>query len=204
MPVMTNKYIEHKLLIVMFKELQEFYDTASLEMEESIDFLKREFNHIRAGKATPALLDGIKVDYYGTLSPLNQVANISAPEARLLVIQPWDKGIIPAVEKAIHTSNLGLNPSNDGNLIRIPLPILSEERRQELVKVARDVAEKARVSVRNSRRDANDNIKNTVKEQSLPEDSRFDAEAEVQELTDKHIKKIDEMLEQKETEILSI
>lgn len=188
----------------MFKELQEYYDTASLEMDEAIDFLKREFNHIRAGKATPALLDGIKVDYYGTLSPLNQVANISAPEARLLVIQPWDKGIIPAVEKAIHTSNLGLNPSNDGNLIRIPLPILSEERRQELVKVARDVAEKARISVRNSRRDANDNVKKAVKDQSLPEDSRFDAENEIQELTDKHIKTIDEMLEQKEHEILSI
>lgn len=188
----------------MFKELQEFYDTASLEMDEAIDFLKREFNHIRAGKATPSLLDGIKVDYYGTLSPLNQVANISAPEARLLVIQPWDKGIIPAVEKAIHTSNLGLNPSNDGNLIRIPLPILSEERRQELVKVARDVAEKARISIRNSRRDANDNVKKAVKDQSLPEDSRFDAESEIQELTDKHIQKIDEMLEQKEQEILSI
>lgn len=188
----------------MFKELQEYYDTASLEMDEAIDFLKREFNHIRAGKATPALLDGIKVDYYGTLSPLNQVANISAPEARLLVIQPWDKGIIPAVEKAIHTSNLGLNPSNDGNLIRIPLPILSEERRQELVKVARDVTEKARISVRNSRRDANDNVKKAVKDQSLPEDSRFDAENEIQELTDKHIKTIDEMLEQKEHEILSI
>jgi ribosome recycling factor len=188
----------------MIPELQEFYDNASLEMDEAVDFLKREFNHIRAGKATPALLDGLKVDYYGSMNPINQVANISAPEARLLVIQPWDKGIIPAIEKAIHASNLGLNPSNDGNLIRIPLPILTEERRQELVKVARDVAEKARISVRSSRRDANDNIKNKVKEDSLPEDSRFDAETDVQTLTDKHIKKIDEMLAQKETEITSI
>jgi ribosome recycling factor len=189
---------------MLFPELQEYYDTASMEMEEAVDFLKREFNHIRAGKATPALLDGIKIDYYGSLTPLNQVANISAPEPRLLVVQPWDKGVIPIIERAIHASNLGLNPSNDGVLIRIPLPILTEERRQELVKVARDVAEKARVSVRNSRRDANDHVKNKVKKDSLPEDSRFDAETEIQTLTDKHIKKIEEMLAQKESEIISI
>jgi len=188
----------------MLQELQEYYDTASLEMDEAVDFLKREFNHIRAGKASPSLLDGIKIDYYGSLTPLNQVGNISAPEPRLLVIQPWDKGVIPAIERAIHSSNLGLNPSNDGNLIRIPLPILTEERRQELVKVARDVAEKARISVRNSRRDANDNIKAKVKKDSLPEDSRFDAETDVQTLTDKHITKIDELLTQKESEITSI
>lgn len=189
---------------MLFPELQEYYDTASMEMDEAVDFLKREFNHIRAGKASPALLDGIKIEYYGSQTPLNQMANISAPEPRLLVIQPWDKAVIPAIEKAIHASNLGLNPSNDGVLIRIPLPILTEERRQELVKVARDVAEKARVSIRNSRRDANELIKNKVKKDSLPEDSRFDAESEVQQLTDKHIKKVDEMLALKENEITSI
>lgn len=188
----------------MLPELKPFIDTAGHDMAEAIEFLKREFNHIRAGKANPSLLDGIKIDYYGALTPLNQVANISAPEPRLLVVQPWDKGMIQAIEKAIHTSNLGLNPSNDGNLIRIPLPILSEERRQELVKVARDTAEKARVSVRNNRRDANDQIKDKVKNDSLPEDSRYEAEDEVQKLTDEHIKKIDSMLAHKEEEILSI
>ncbi len=188
----------------MIPELKEFIDTAQMEMDDALDFLKREFNHIRAGKANPALLDGLKVDYYGALSPLNQVANISAPEPRLLVIQPWDKGMIPAIEKTIQASNLGLNPMNDGNLIRIPLPILSEERRKELVKVAKDIAEKARVSIRNSRRDANDNIKKTVKNDSLPEDFRFDAESQVQELTDSFTEKVDKMLEDKESEILSI
>jgi ribosome recycling factor len=188
----------------MIPELQTIYDDSHQEMELSIEYLKREFNHIRAGKANPSLLDGIKVDYYGSLTPLNQVANISAPEARLLVIQPWDKGMIQTIEKAIHASNLGLNPGNDGTLIRIPLPILSEERRRDLVKLAKDVAEKARVSIRNARRDANDAIKKEVKESSLPEDSRFDAESEVQKLTDSYITKVDEMLSHKEEEILSI
>ncbi len=188
----------------MLTDLQPHIDEAHNEMKLSIDFVKREFGNIRAGKANPQLLENIKVDYYGSLTPLNQVANISAPEPRLLVVQPWDKSMIQAIEKAILSSSLGLNPSNDGNLVRIPLPILSEERRQELVKVARDMAEKSRISVRNARRDANDAIKKQVKDDSLPEDSRFEAEEEVQKLTDQHIKKIDALLEEKEGEILSI
>lgn len=188
----------------MIPELQDHIDTAELEMGEAVDFLKRELSHLRAGKAHPSLLDGIKVEYYGAITPLNQMASVGAPEARLLVVQPWDKTTIPVIEKAILSSGLGLNPSNDGNVVRIPLPILSEERRNELVKVARDITEKARVSIRNARRQANDNIKNTVKDESLPEDSRFEAEAEVQKHTDKYISLADELLKQKEKDIVTV
>jgi len=189
---------------MILPELKPYYDEAKEEMELSIEFLKREFNHIRAGKANPSILDGIKVDYYGSKTPLNQVANVSAPEPRMLLIQPWEKAMIHPIEKAIHTSNLGLNPQNDGVLIRIPMPVLTEERRQNLVKIAKDTAEKARVSIRTARRDANENIKAEVKENSLPEDSRFASEEEIQKLTDKYNTKVDEMLKDKEEEILSI
>ena len=188
----------------MIPELNIFYEEAELEMQDAFEFLKRELSHIRAGKATPQLLDGVKVDYYGTQTPLNQLASVSAPEARMLVVQPWDKSSIQSIEKAIMSSGLGLNPNNDGTLIRIPLPVLSEERRQELVKLAHDIAESARVSVRNARRDANDHIKKAVKDNSLPEDSKFEAEEEVQKLTDKHIELIEEYLKKKESEILTV
>lgn len=173
-------------------------------MHEAMDFLRREFSHIRAGKASPTLLDGIKVDYYGNQTPLNQLAGITAPEARLLVVQPYDKSSMENIEKAIMSSGLGLNPNNDGTVIRIPLPVLSEERRKELVKLAHDIAEKARISIRNSRRDANDHIKHQCKEDSLPEDALFDAEKEIQDLTDDYIKKVDSHLEKKEEEITTV
>lgn len=188
----------------MLAELTEFIETAELEMSEALDYLKRELSHLRAGKANPTLLDGIKVDYYGAMTPLNQMASVTAPEARLLVVTPWDKSTIPAIEKAIMSSGLGLNPSNDGTIVRIPLPILSEERRNELVKVARDITEKARVSIRNSRRIANDHIKKKVKDDSLPEDSRFEAEEEIQKLTDKYINAVDDALKHKEKDILTV
>ncbi len=188
----------------MIPELEPIFEVAKEEMELSVEFLKKEFSHIRAGKATPALLDGIKVDYYGAQTPLIQLANISAPEARLLTVEPFDKSTVGDIEKAIMASGLGLNPNNDGRLIRIPLPILSEERRKELVKVAKDTAEQARVSIRNARRDANDEIKKTVKDESLPEDSRYAAEEEVQQLTDDYIKKVEEALSAKEKEILTV
>lgn len=188
----------------MLPELAEFHDTAELEMSEAIDFLKRELSHLRAGKANPALLDGIRVDYYGSMTPLNQMASVTAPEARLLVVQPWDKSSISLIEKAIMSSGLGLNPNNDGQVIRIPLPILSEERRNELVKLARHVAENARVSIRNARRDANDGVKNAVKKHHLPEDSRFAAEDTIQKLTDKYIHEVDELLKHKEKDILTV
>lgn len=186
------------------KELQLIIDTADESMDEAVKFCKKEFSHIRAGKATPSLLDGIKVDYYGSQTPLNQLANVSAPEARLLTVQPYDKSVMEDIEKAIMSAGLGLNPNNDGTIIRIPLPMLSEERRKDLVKHAGEVAENARISIRNIRRNANDEIKKTVKEESLPEDSKFEAEDEIQSITDAHTKKVDEMLSVKEEEIMTV
>ncbi|MCC5914617.1 MAG: ribosome recycling factor [Balneolaceae bacterium] len=186
------------------EELQLIIDTAEESMKEAVSFCKKEFSHIRAGKATTSLLDGIKVNYYGSQTPLNQLASVSAPEARLLVVQPFDKSTMEDIEKAIMASGLGLNPNNDGHIIRIPLPLLSEERRKELVKHAKEVAEKARISIRNTRREANDEIKSTVQEESLPEDSRFESEDAIQAHTDKHIKNVDELLEVKESEIMTV
>jgi len=186
------------------EELELIIDTAKDTMKEAIVFCKNEFSHIRAGKATPSLLDGIKVDYYGSQTPLNQLATITAPEARLLTVQPYDKSSMEDIEKAIMASGLGLNPNNDGMIIRIPLPMLSEERRVELVKHAKEVAEKARISIRNTRRDANDEIKKSVQEESLPEDSKFEAEELIQNNTDAAIKKVDELLEEKEQDIMKV
>lgn len=186
------------------EELQLIIDTAEENMVEAVAFCKKEFSHIRAGKASPALLDGIKVNYYGSQTPLNQLASVSAPEPRMLVVQPFDKSTLEDIEKAIMASGLGLNPNNDGTFIRIPLPMLSEERRKDLVKHAKDVGEKARISIRNFRRDANDEAKKMVQEESLPEDSRFESEEAVQALTDKYTKQIDELLEVKESEIMTV
>lgn len=186
------------------EKLSEILEETEMHMQEAVDFAQREFGGIRAGKATPSLLDSVKVEYYGAQTPLMQLANISAPEARLLTVEPFDKSVIVDIEKAIMSSPLGLNPNNDGTLIRIPLPMLSEERRRDLVKLAKDTAEHARVSIRNARRDANDQIKKTVKEENLPEDSRFEAEDEVQKLTDTFIQKVDALLSKKEDEIMTV
>lgn len=185
-------------------EFSDYYETAKLAMEEAIEYLKREFSHVRAGKANPELLAGVRVDYYGSLTPINQVANVSAPEPRLLVVQPWDKSMIGPIERAIQAAGLGLNPSNDGILIRVPLPLLTEERRRELVKVAKDIAEHARVSIRNARRDANDHIKKAVKKDGISEDLGYAAEQEVQKLTDHYIKEVEILLEKKEKDILTV
>jgi ribosome recycling factor len=186
------------------EDLKLVIDTAKESMNEAVAFAKKEFSHIRAGKASPALLDNIKVNYFGSQTPLNQLANISAPEARLLTVQPYDKSVLEDVEKAIMSAGLGLNPSNDGSIIRIPLPILSEERRKELAKHAKEVGEKARISIRNTRRDSNDEIKKTVDSESLPEDSRFEAEEKIQKHTDTYIAKVDQLLEKKEQEIMTV
>ncbi len=185
-------------------ELSTIISDAERSMKEAVQFCKKEFSLIRAGKATPAILENIRVDYYGSQTPLNQLANISAPEPRLLTVEPYDKSVMQDIEKAIMSGGLGLNPNNDGNLIRIPLPMLSEERRKELVKKAKEVAENARISIRNVRRDANDNIKKTVKSDSLPEDSQYEGEGKIQELTDKYIDMIEKLLEQKEKDILTV
>lgn len=186
------------------QELQVVLKEAEKEMDEAVNYFKKELSHVRAGKAQSSLLDGIKVDYYGNQTPLNQLANVSAPEARLLTVQPYDKTALENIEKAIMSAGLGLNPNNDGNIIRIPLPILSEERRKDLVKHCREIAEQARISVRNTRRDANEAIKKNVKSESLPEDSKYEAEEEVQNRTDIHTKNIDGLLEKKEEEILTV
>jgi len=186
------------------KELKKIINEADHHMDEATSYFKKELSHIRAGKARPALLDGIKVDYYGTQTPLNQLANVSAPEARMLLVEPYDKSSIENIEKAIMSAGLGLNPNNDGTVIRIPLPMLSEERRKELVKRSKEIAEDARISIRNRRREANDEIKTVVKNESLPEDSMYEAEEEVQKRTDVHTKKVEKLLEDKEEEIMTV
>jgi len=186
------------------EELQDIIDEADMKMDDAIQYLKKEFSHIRAGKANPALLSSITVEYYGAQTPLQQLGNISAPEPRMLIVQPYDKSVMTDIEKAIMASGLGLNPMNDGEIIRIPLPILTEERRKELVKIAKDKAEQARISIRNSRREANDHIKKTVESHSLPEDSKYEAEDNVQSITNNHNKSVDDLLSHKESEIMTV
>ncbi|MDX1639562.1 MAG: ribosome recycling factor [Balneolaceae bacterium] len=186
------------------QELQSIIDDADKQMDETVNFFKKELSHVRAGKAQPSLLDGVKVDYYGSQTPLNQLASINAPEARLLTVQPYDKSALEDIEKAIMSAGLGLNPNNDGNTIRIPLPMLTEERREELVKRCGEIAEEARISIRNTRREANDQIKKTVNSESLSEDAKYEAEEEVQNITDKHTEKVDQLLEKKESEIKTV
>ncbi len=186
------------------QELKSIINQADSKMDEAIQFFKTELSHIRAGKAKPSLLDSVKVDYYGSKTPLNQLANVSAPESRMLTVQPYDKSALEDIEKAIMSAGLGLNPNNDGNIIRVPLPQLTEERRKELVKRCGELAEDARISVRNTRRNANDEIKKTVEKESLSEDARYEAEEEIQSITDSHTAKVDELLEQKEKEIMTV
>jgi len=185
-------------------ELQEIIDESEMNMEEAVAFFKKELSHVRAGKANPALLEGIKVQYYGSQTPLQQLANVSAPEPRLLIVQPYDKSAMEDIEKSIMSAGLGLNPNNDGERILIPLPVLTEERRKELVKHSKDIAEKAKISIRNSRRDANDAIKKTVEKESLSEDSKYEAEDIIQKATDKYTTKVDELLAKKEEEIMTV
>lgn len=172
-------------------------------MQKAITHLEVELNKIRAGKASPAMLDGVMVDYYGAMTPLSQVASINTPEARTLVIQPWEKSLIKNIEKAIIDSNLGLAPSNDGIMIRISVPPQSEDRRKDLVKRAKAEGEHAKVGIRNLRRDANDNIKKLQKA-GLPEDLAKDGEAKSQKITDDYITKVDKHLDAKEKDIMTI
>lgn len=182
----------------------DIYLEADEKMNKVITAFQRELITLRAGRATPALLDRIEVDYYGAVTPLNQLAGISAPEARLLMIQPWDKNSMAEIEKAILKSDLGLTPNNDGNVIRLTIPQLTEERRVELVKLVRKKAEESKVSVRNIRRIANEGIKQLEKSGELSEDDRRRAQDDIQEITDQKIKEIDEVLEQKEKEIMEV
>jgi ribosome recycling factor len=173
-------------------------------MKKTVSSLKEGYGSLRTGRASASLFDKIKVDYYGDKSPLNQVANISIPEARLIVIQPWDKGLIGEIEKAIRSSELSLNPSNDGKVIRIAIPPLTEERRKELVKIAKGQAEQSRVGVRNIRRDGNEELKKQLKDGNLTEDEERAAGEELQKLTDNYITRINQVLEEKEKEIMEV
>jgi ribosome recycling factor len=173
-------------------------------MRSTVDAVLRDLGTMRTGRASVAMLDTIRVDYYGTATPLNQVGNLSVPDPTLITLQPWDPSLLPAIEKAIRTSDLDLNPQNDGKIIRIPIPSLTEERRKNLVKVAHKQAEEGRVAVRNVRRDANEHLKKLLKEHDVSEDDEKQALAEVQKLTDQHIEEINAALKKKETEIMEV
>lgn len=184
--------------------VKEIYRDVEERMAKAIAALKSDFNSVRAGRANPALLDRLNVEYYGTLTPIKQMANISAPEPRLLVIQAWDKSAVPDIEKAILKSDLGLTPNNDGTVIRLAIPQLTEERRTELVKIVRRKAEEGKVAIRNIRRDANDLIKAMQKSGELSEDEERRSQEEIQKITDRHIKLVDEQLSLKEAEIMEV
>lgn len=177
---------------------------AETKMKKAISAYKEELQSIRAGRANPALLDRISVEYYGQITPLKQIGSISAPEPRLLVIQPWDPNLIPEIEKAILKSDLGLNPSNDGKLIRLQIPQLTEERRKELTKLVKKNGENSKISIRNIRRDGIDQIKKMEKNKEITEDQKIQAEEEMQKLTDKYTKEVDLVTKKKEEELLEI
>jgi ribosome recycling factor len=174
------------------------------DMDKSLKFLEKSFSKLRTGRASLALLDGIKVEYYGVPTPINQVASLSVPESRLIQISPWDSSVIPNIEKAIQKSELGLNPINDGKIVRINIPVLTEERRKDLVKVVRKMAEEGKVKLRNLRRDANEELKKLKKDGDIAEDELFKYQADVQKLTDDYIVKTDKILQTKEKEIMEI
>ncbi len=185
----------------MIKDIRKDADT---RMGKSIESLRQEFAKLRTGRAHTSLLDHISVSYYGSDTPLNQVANVAVEDARTLSITPWDKGMVQAIEKAIMTSDLGLNPITAGTVIRVPLPPLTEERRKDMVRVVRHEAEAARVAIRNIRRDANHHIKELLKEKEISEDDDRRAEDEIQKLTDKYVQEVDNLLAEKEKDLMSV
>lgn len=174
------------------------------QMEAAVDAMRREFASVRTGKATPALLDTVRVEAYGSKVPINQVATVNTPEPRLIVIQPWDKGVMPDIERAIQVADLGLNPSNDGNVIRVPIPPLSEERRKDMVRLLHKMAEEGKVSVRHARQEANKEIKQREHDHDISEDEARRQQDEVQRLTDQYVSRIDELMATKEAEILEV
>ncbi len=177
---------------------------ARQRMEGAIEAMRREFAGVRTGKASPALLDSIRVEAYGSHMPLSQVGTVTAPEPRMLTVQPWDMSLVKDIERALRESDLGLNPSNDGNLIRIPIPPLTEERRKEYVRLLHRLAEDGRVAVRQARKDANDEIKRRQKDGELSEDEVRREQDDVQKLTDQYVQKIEELLKKKEAEVLEV
>jgi len=184
--------------------MDDLVNDAIRRMDQSVEHTQHEFNAIRTGRASTALLDHVSIDYYGTQTPLNQLATINVPEPRMLTVQPFDPGSLKAIEKAIMESDLGLTPSNDGKLIRLPIPQLTEERRKDLVKVVRQRAEDGRIAIRNVRRDTMKHLEELVRNGDVGDDDERRAEDRVQKLTDEHVHKIDELLKRKEAEILEV
>ncbi len=187
----------------MEEQLKSLMNAATEKMDRALAFFQEEMVAVRAGKATQGVLNGVMVDYYGSQVPVTQVASVTIPDARTILIQPWEKGLIPAIEKAIMVANIGLTPSNNGEHIRLNIPPLTEERRKELVKQVRSEAENARVSMRNARRDAVEGFKKAQKD-GMPEDMAKDGEDEAQKLTDRYSKKLDELVAEKEREIMTV
>jgi ribosome recycling factor len=177
---------------------------ARAHMEKAVEAMRREFASVRTGKASPALLDVVRVDAYGSKMPINQVATVSAPEPRLLIIQPWDKSLTHAIEKAIQTAELGLNPANDGNVIRVPIPALTEERRKDMVKMLHKLAEEGRVAIRHARQEANKELKRKQASHEVSEDEVHKQMDEVQKMTDNFIHRIDELVKSKEVEVMEV
>jgi len=187
----------------MDEEVQLYIEDAQEKMESAVQHLEKELSKLRAGRANPKILNDIQVDYYGSPTPLSQIANVSVPDPRTIAIQPWEKKMIHEIEKAIMAANIGLNPDNNGELIRLNIPALTNERRKDLVKQCKNEAENAKVSIRNTRRDTNDQLKKLIKE-GLSEDAEKDAEAKVQKITDGYGKKVDELFVEKEKDIMTI
>ena len=178
--------------------------SAEQKMQKTVETLKHDYQKVRTGRAHTGLLDHIQVDYYGSMMPVNQVANVTLADARTIAVQPWEKKMVQVVEKAIRDSDLGLNPATSGDVIRVPMPPLTEERRKELIKVVRHEAENARIAVRNIRRDANEHLKKMLKDHAVSEDDERHAQADVQKLTDRYIAEIDKVLQGKEADLLAV
>lgn len=188
----------------MLPKAKEIVDAADVKMQDTVAFLEEELKNYRVGKANPNIFNGVTVDYYGSPTPLNQVASVTTPDAKTLAIQPWEKSLISKIEKAIIDASLGLTPSNNGELIRCIVPALTEDRRKELIKKAKSAGENAKVAVRNARRDGIDLLKKAQKNEGLSEDGEKEGEAELQKVTDKHIKAIDVLIDNKEKEIMTV
>jgi len=188
----------------MTEEIKKIFNDSQSQMEKAISHLESELAKIRAGKANPSMLDGIHVDYYGSSTLLSQVANVNTPDARTIIVQPWEKNMVGPVEKAIRDGDLGLNPSTNGDVIRVPMPMLTEERRKDLIKVVRGEAEGAKVAVRNIRRDANEQLKKLLKDKSISEDDERRAQDDVQKSTDRYVVEIDKALQAKEADLLAV
>jgi ribosome recycling factor len=184
--------------------IAELKKTTEQKMQKSIDVLKADLAKVRTGRAHTGLLDHVMVEYYGNMVPISQVANVTLVDARTIGVQPWEKPMVQKVEKAIRDSDLGLNPANQGDIIRVPMPALTEERRRDLTKVVRHEGENAKIAVRNLRRDANQQLKDAIKDKTISEDDERRAQDDIQKLTDKHISEIDKLLAQKEQELMQI